>query len=133
MRYLVEQYGAGGGEGRDSADAGRQFAILAFPSDDFRQESGSDAEIRDFVRDIMGDEAADGPSFHLFAKSSLSDNPVFSGIRRQLAEEGVDGVVRGNFFKFLVDQDGIARMTFGKKEEPLSFESKIRRMIRDDA
>lgn len=107
------------------------FAILAFPSDDYHQEKGSDEEIKKFVETIMGDSAK-SPNFYLFAKSALRDNPVYAAFQRHMKLDGTE-LVTGNFFKFLVDGDGIARMRFTKKEPPLDFEGDIQQMLHDNS
>lgn len=120
MRELMERYGSK-----------YKFAILIFPTDDYQQEKGSDKKIKRFVDTIIGDGAKD-PNFALFAKSSLKDNPVYKAFQTHLKLEGSE-LVTGNFFKFLVDADGIARMRFTKKEPPLDFEGDIQQMLHDNS
>mmetsp|Transcript_20183 Transcript_20183/g.58374 ORF Transcript_20183/g.58374 Transcript_20183/m.58374 type:complete len:125 (-) Transcript_20183:288-662(-) len=107
------------------------FAILAFPSDDYHQEKGTDEEIKKFVETIMGDSAKN-PNFVLFAKSRLKDNPVYKNFQTHMKLEGAE-LVTGNFFKFLVDGDGIARMRFNKKQPPLDFEGDIQQILHDNS
>lgn len=123
MRDLMERYG----------DTGN-FAILVFPSDDYHQEKGTDEEIKQFVHTIMGDVAANSPNLHVFAKSRLKENPVYKAFQSHLnLAEGGHDLVTGNFFKFLVDADGIARMRFTKKQPPLDFEGDIQQMLHDNS
>lgn len=96
--------------------------MLAFPSNDFRQETRTDAEIADFVTSQYP-----GADFPLFAKGPLGTNPVY----RRLGEHLLGRRVKGNFFKYLVDRRGIARDLYTKKENPLSFEERIVQLLEE--
>lgn len=97
----------------------RQFAVLAFPSDDFHQERGSNEEIDAFVNLHYPDYG-----FQLFAKSALKNNVVYQTLRTH-----VQGKVRGNFCKYLVNRKGKAVALYGKKESPFSFENDIVKLL----
>eukprot|EP00614_Pseudopedinella_elastica_P025988 CAMPEP_0172624860 /NCGR_PEP_ID=MMETSP1068-20121228/139734_1 /TAXON_ID=35684 /ORGANISM="Pseudopedinella elastica, Strain CCMP716" /LENGTH=236 /DNA_ID=CAMNT_0013433959 /DNA_START=62 /DNA_END=772 /DNA_ORIENTATION=- len=117
---------------------GRGLEILAFPSNDFRQEPGSDAEISDFVRGHFPELASGaagfgepgGQEFTLFAKTRVSRkrdpaanlHPVYENLLAQLPSESDVG---HNFFKYLVSRSGVAVARFDKKQDPLSFEAEI--------
>jgi len=94
----------------------RGFSVLAFPSNDFHQELGSNEEIMEFWRQEFPEA-----TFPIFAESSLQDNPIYQRLREQLPNEHV----KHNFFKYLVNRDGIAVKLFTKKQDPLSLEPEI--------
>ena len=76
----------------------RGFVVLGFPSNDFSQEPGSNAEIAELC------EGTFGVKFPMFAKSSVTGpnaNPVFA----QLAQSPA-GAPRWNFHKYLLGRDG---------------------------
>jgi glutathione peroxidase len=76
----------------------RGFSVLGFPSNDFSQEPGSNAEIAQFC------ESTYGVKFPMFAKSSVrgsAANPVFA----QLAQASGQPP-KWNFHKYLVGRDG---------------------------
>lgn len=82
----------------------RGFVVLGFPSNDFmQQEPGTDSEIKDFCKlnyDV---------SFPLFSKASVKGSEkqaVFKFLTEQSAEP-LQGEVRWNFEKFLVNQEGM--------------------------
>jgi len=97
----------------------RKFAVLAFPSNDFRQETGTNEEIDAFVNLHYPDRG-----FQMFEKSSLKDNVVY-----QTLQKHVEGSVKGNFNKYLVNRKGEAVALYGKKEEPFSFEDEIVKLL----
>lgn len=97
----------------------RKFSVLAFPSNDFHQERGSNEEIEAFVNLHYPDYG-----FQIFQKSSLKDNVVYQTLKMQL-----EGNVKGNFFKYLVNRNGEAVALYAKKQTPFSFESDIVRLL----
>lgn len=110
--------------------------ILAFPSNDFRQEPGTDAEIAHFVASRFPSlvEGGEGSGFTLFQKSHVSRArdesvdlaPVYANLLAQLPR---DGAVPHNFFKYLVDKRGVAVHRYSKKEDPLSFMADIVKLL----
>lgn len=102
--------------------ADKNFTILAFPSNDFRQETGSNEEIAAFV-------SSNYPNVYLplFEKSRLSLNPVYRTLKMHPNVQGMP--VKGNFNKYLVDRNGIAVSMHGKKETFFSFEDEIRELL----
>ena len=76
----------------------RGLVVLGFPSNDFRQESGSNKEIADFC------ESTFGVKFPMFVKSSVrgSDaNPLFKELASQTGT-----TPKWNFYKYLIARDG---------------------------
>jgi len=102
--------------------ASKKFIILAFPSNDFRQESGSNEEIEFFL-----DSNYPNLDFPVFAKTRLGLNSVYQTLRKH--SKVSDMHVKGNFNKYLVDRNGIAVSLHGKKEECFSFENEIVRLL----
>lgn len=96
--------------------------ILGFPSNDFRQERGSNAEINAFVHEHYPEA-----TFPLFEKTSVNgpdEHPVYTYLKRH-----VPGNVPHNFYKYVVGRDGTPIRRYGKKEEPLSFEQDIIKLL----
>jgi len=93
--------------------------VLAFPCNDFHQETGSNEEIHSFIMLHFPD-----CGFQFFEKTSLKKNVLY-----QTLQEHVKGKVKGNFNKYLVNRKGIAVALHGKKETPLSFEDEIVKLL----
>lgn len=88
----------------------RGFTVLGFPSNDFSQEKGSNAEIAEFC------ESTFGVKFPMFVKSAVrgSDaNPLF----RELAEQS-GTTPKWNFYKYLVGRDGRVAKAFSSMTAP---------------
>jgi len=64
--------------------------------------------------------------FPIFAKSSLSDNPVYKKLKNH-----VTGKIEWNFFKYLVNRDGIAVSLYTTQQDPFSFEKDIAALLAD--
>lgn len=77
---------------------GRGLVVLGFPSNDFAQEGGDNAQIAAFCENTFG------VKFPMFAKSSVTGAGA-SPLYRQLAEQS-GTVPRWNFYKYLVGRDG---------------------------
>lgn len=100
--------------------------ILAFPSNDFHQEPGTNEEIAATVENLLGKERfPNNPNFVLFSKSSLQVNPIY----QQLSQHIQGSVVKHNFYKYLVDRDGLAVKFYDKKTQILQFESDIAKLL----
>jgi len=104
---------------------------LAFPSNDYHQELGSNEEIQSFVSKNFPQV-----TFPLFGLTSLKENVVYQRLgqqqRRQHSE--IDNnfhAVRQNFFKVLLDRKGMVVKVFSKKEDPFTLAEYIARLLDD--
>jgi glutathione peroxidase len=92
----------------------RGFAVLGFPSNDFRQqEPGSDAEIAEFCK------ANYGVSFPMFSKIEVrgQDAPPLYRWLTGLPDP-VGGPVKWNFQKYLIDRSGAVVARFDPAVPP---------------
>ncbi|MET0324781.1 MAG: glutathione peroxidase [Ilumatobacteraceae bacterium] len=84
--------------------ADRGFSVLGFPCNQFGgQEPGSAEEIAAFCSTTYG------VSFPMFEKIEVNGpdrHPIYEELTTVADAEGVDGDIRWNFEKFLVDPDG---------------------------
>lgn len=76
----------------------RGLVVLGFPSNDFSQETGSNAQIAEFCENTFG------VKFPMFAKSSVK-GPEASPLFRELAQQS-GTAPRWNFHKYLLGRDG---------------------------
>jgi glutathione peroxidase-family protein len=90
--------------------------VLAFPTTDFHQELKSDAAVQEFL-----DARYPDVDFPIFATTSLATNPVYIALRKQMPQ----AVVQHNFYKYLVNQRGIAVKFYPKNREPFSLKHDI--------
>lgn len=80
----------------------RGFSVLGFPSNQFRQELGSEDEIKDFCSTRYD------VTFPLFARVKVngrSQHPLYARLTETPDPSGKAGRVRWNFGKFLVTPD----------------------------
>lgn len=101
------------------------LVILAFPTNDFQQESGSDEEIKKHVIDFLGPELYNNPNFVLFQKSSLQDNAVYELLRKHIPNRKV----KHNFYKYIVGKDGLPTSFHTKKETLFEMEDEFSGLI----
>ena len=97
-------------EALDQRYRARGLTVLGFPSNDFSQEKGSNAEIAEFC------ESTFGVKFPMFVKSAVrgSDaNPLF----RELAEQS-GTTPKWNFYKYLIGRDGRVVKAFSSMTGP---------------
>ncbi|WP_241687892.1 glutathione peroxidase [Janthinobacterium sp. 17J80-10] len=81
-----------------SSHKAQGLVVLGFPSNDFKQETGSNQQIGAFCENTFG------VKFPMFAKSAVT-GPQASAFYRQLAVAA--GKAPGwNFYKYLVGRDG---------------------------
>ena len=95
--------------------------ILAFPTNDFHQEKGSDEDIEVKVKELLGEDLYHNEHFILFRKGSLVDNPVYKLLRKHMPEHKV----QHNFFKYIIGRDGVPVGFYPKKTTLLDMEQDI--------
>lgn len=88
----------------------RDFVVLGFPSNDFRQEPGTEKDIAEFCRINYGVE------FPMFEKISVR-GPNAHPFYRQLSEVAGGGP-RWNFHKYLIDRSGQVVAAYGSRVTP---------------
>jgi glutathione peroxidase len=98
------------------------FTVLAFPTNDFHQEFTNNEEISQFWMTEFPEA-----TFPIFALSSLAENPVYNRIGQHLPENHV----KHNFFKYLVNREGVAVKMFTKKQNTLSLQEEIQQYLKD--
>ncbi|WP_311222256.1 MULTISPECIES: glutathione peroxidase [unclassified Acidovorax] len=90
----------------------RGLVVLGFPSNDFAQEGGSNAQIADFCENTFG------VKFPMFGKTAVRGSDA-SPFYRQLAEQGGQAP-RWNFHKYVVSRSGAVVGSFGSSVDPQS-------------
>lgn len=105
---FTRQYG--GLEALDQRYRARGFTVLGFPSNDFAQEKGSNAEIAEFC------ESTFGVKFPMFVKSEVRGAGA-NALFRDLAAQ-TDSPPKWNFHKYLVGRDGRVVQAFSSRVEP---------------
>jgi len=90
----------------------RGLIVIAVPSNDFRQELGSDEEVKDFCELQYG---IDMPMTTITLVRGSSAHPFYRSLR-----EEVGFVPVWNFNKVLIGPDGELVQTFGSGVQPLS-------------
>ncbi len=107
--------------------AGRGFAVLGFPCDQFgHQEPGDEAAIESFC------SLNYGVSFPMFAKIDVNGSdahPLYRHLKR--AAPGLLGseAIKWNFTKFLVGRDGTVLRRFAPTRTPESLATEIERAL----
>jgi glutathione peroxidase len=92
--------------------AGRGFAVLGFPSNDFNgQEPGSEAEIKEFCTLTYGVKFPMFEKVHVKAEDA---NPFY--VKLAAASQG--RYPSWNFYKYLIDRDGKVVADFPSKVTP---------------
>ncbi|MER3523506.1 MAG: glutathione peroxidase [Ignavibacteria bacterium] len=106
----------------------RGFAILAFPANNFgQQEPGSNEEIKAFCQTKYD------VSFDLFSKISVGGDDQHPLYRFITSDPDVEGEVKWNFQKYLVNRKGKLTHKFLSRVKPLSDEcvSAIEALLRE--
>ncbi|MCB0766553.1 MAG: glutathione peroxidase [Flavobacteriales bacterium] len=92
------------------------LVILGFPSNDFGgQEPGTEQEIAGFCQKNYG------VTFPMMAKVSTKgegQHPVYHWLANQSQNGVMDTEVKWNFHKYLIDPDGLLRMSLESGVEP---------------
>lgn len=97
------------------------FSVLAFPSNDFHQELKTNQDVHNFLQEQFKNKI----NFPVFGITSLADNPVYQQLRKHIPDQQV----QHNFFKYLVDRNGIAQALFHKKQDPITLEPNIEKVL----
>ncbi len=92
----------------------RGFVVLAVPSDDFRQELGSEAAVKEFCELQFG---IDMPMTGITHVKGAGAHPFYATLK---AETGF--VPKWNFSKVLIGPDGAVVKTYSSRVTPLSGE-----------
>lgn len=90
----------------------RGLVVLGFPSNDFKQEPGSNQEIAEFCRSTYG------VRFPMFARSTVAGrqaNPLFLRLAELSGERP-----QWNFHKYLIDRSGSKVTSFPSQVSPES-------------
>jgi glutathione peroxidase len=88
----------------------RGLVVLGFPSNDFAQETGSNAQIADFCENTFG------VKFPMFAKTSVTGDqasPLFKQLATQTGQKP-----RWNFYKYLISRDGRMVSSYSSMTSP---------------
>ncbi len=89
----------------------RGFAVLGFPSNDFRgQDPGTEKEIKEFCRLTYG------VKFPMFEKTSVIGDQASPFYKELTATTGV--APGWNFHKYLIDRNGNVVANFGSRVKP---------------
>ncbi|MBE1291636.1 MAG: redoxin domain-containing protein [Rhodobacteraceae bacterium] len=88
------------------------LVVLAVPSDDFKQELGTNAEVKEFCELQYG---IDMPMTGITSVKGKSAHPLFVSLR-----EDAGYVPRWNFSKVLIGPDGAVVAEFSSKTKPMS-------------
>jgi len=103
------------------------LVVIAFPSNSFGNEPGSNAGIKDFVTGTYNTH------FLLAAKADVtgpSQIPIYQWLTQQSQNGMMNSVVQGDFQKYLVDKNGILIGVFSPMIGPM--DSSIQNAITDN-
>ncbi|MDW4498193.1 glutathione peroxidase [Sulfitobacter sp. D35] len=102
----------------------RGLVVLAVPSDDFRQELSSEAEVKEFCELTFG---LDLPMTEITHVRGAAAHPFYRQVR---AEAGFEPA--WNFNKVLIAPDGSVAQTWGSSVQPMSPEivNAVERLLR---
>lgn len=96
------------------------FTVLAFPSNDYGQEFGEDRDIQRFVHTNYPQV-----TFPVLGTSHLPENPVYQLLQQQMP----NAHVKHNFYKYLINRQGIAVKFFDKKTNPRAIQKDIEELL----
>ena len=96
------------------------FTVLAFPSNDYGQEFPEDQDIQRFIHTNYPQV-----TFPVVGTSHLPDNPVYQLLQQQMPNNHV----RHNFYKYLINRQGIAVKFFDKKTNPRAIQGDIEELL----
>jgi glutathione peroxidase len=81
----------------------RGFTVLGFPSNQFKQELGSEEEIAEYCSATWG---VTFPMFERVAVNGDDRHPLYAELTKAPDEQGEAGDVQWNFEKFLITAEG---------------------------
>ena len=97
------------------------FEIVAYPSGDFKQELNTNKEIKEYIENNFYKE------FILMNKVHVKGDDQDSMFT--LLKEHIPGEIGHNFFKYLVDKQGMPNHIYEKKDDPITIENDIIRLL----
>lgn len=106
------------------------FAVLGFPSNDFGgQEPGTDKEIKEFCKVNFN---IDFPLFQKNPVTGTQKQPIYKYLTER-SPKGMQGEVKWNFEKFLINRQGevIARFPSSIAPEDKTLVAKIEELLRE--
>lgn len=104
----------------------RGFEILDFPCNQFfRQAPGTSEEIHDacVLRFLI-----EFPQFEKIDVNGKNEHPLYTYLKAN-APKGMNGRIKWNFTKFLVNKEGVIVDRFGPSEKPESFIDKVEAIL----
>jgi len=122
IKSFLQKYSRDKGDESGEKKSGHQseLVILAFPTNDFHQEPGTNEEIEEKVKELLGEEY-ENPNFMLFHKSKLEHNPIYKALKVHLPKHEV----KHNFYKYIIGRDGVPVAFFSKKQTLFDIEAAI--------
>lgn len=79
----------------------KNFVVIGFPCNDFGgQEPGTGTEIKSFCQKNYG------VTFQMMEKVSIAKSPIYKWLTTKTENGVLDAVVKWNFNKFLIDENG---------------------------
>lgn len=101
-------------EALQKAYSGRGFTVLGFPSNQFKQELDSEADIAEYCSSTWG---VTFPMFERIAVNGDDRHALYAELTRAPDDQGEAGDVQWNFEKFLLTPDGAVHR-FRPRTEP---------------
>ena len=98
--------------------------VLAFPSNQFAQETGCEVDIKEFIK-------KNNVEFDVFNKVKVNGNdadPLFKYLKKEQGGFLVDAI-KWNFTKFLVDADGKPVARYAPNVEPIKIEKDLKPLL----
>lgn len=99
----------------------KDFVVLGFPSNQFKQEVDSGKEAAESCRATYG---VTFPMHEVNSVNGKGAHPLFQLLKEEAGGKVIDAI-KWNYTKFLVDKNGQVVNRFGPKTKPLSFEDEI--------
>lgn len=99
------------------------FVILGFPSNEFKQEPGTDSEIQKFCKLNYG------VTFPVMAKTQLNGAEASELYKWLTSQKDFSGRVTWNFNKFLIDKKGQLVKRFESSVKPKDIEKDIENLL----